>query len=458
MLNDRSYLKLLEDIQSASYCWVNMHFAATTNSYWNADDIPSAILHYWSLAVEEQFYFIWPLIFVLIPHIRNNRARAGHLIIFIGLSFCISYFWTFNDANKAFFYLASRAWQLILGGLLLEFEEDFAKVPRYIQDVLSSLSVIGIFVCSFIYNELTPIPGIAAVVPVVCTAFLLLTKPSFVNNLISNDFFRWFGARSYSLYLIHWPLQIYFTLYFLSSYKPQLSISLFSLFVTMILADICYNYVENCLKSWTFISKSVYLSLITGFCMYLFCFTLASVGANFKTRFDSNLKLVDDISSMNSDELISFTSSPIIVSNNTSNSSTLIPKVSLLPNSTTTELPTSTPISQAPNVEFNPDYMKSLEILLEKAIKNKEVPKNLNPDLMSAREDQGAVHCLEPNPDRTGCEFGNMNSSITIALLGDSHAYHWVRGINKIAFKLNFRVILIWRNTCPFVLILLLLC
>ena len=190
------------DLFAAAAYISNYLFAWWQNDYQNLNATPSPFIHYWSLAVEEQFYVVWPIFLLLL-------SRYGKRAIFWGIagttaaSLLLSVYQTQTSPIWAFYSLPTRAWELGVGALLLFIPDNIWR-NRYIP----WLGVIGILIATFNFDENTAFPGINAVLPVVATALLIGSIsiwPRLFNDLSNNRVSQWLGAISYPLYLWHWP-------------------------------------------------------------------------------------------------------------------------------------------------------------------------------------------------------------------------------------------------------------
>jgi|EndMetStandDraft_8_1072994.scaffolds.fasta_scaffold12244_3 peptidoglycan/LPS O-acetylase OafA/YrhL len=187
----------------------NLYFWKTSD-YFGAAASTKALLHTWSLAVEEQFYIFFPLFLVLL--FRWSRpwrlmALAACLLISFGLNL-----WGVSHAPTATFYLApSRTWELLLGALLA-----LGVLPA-LQHRLwrETLAVLGLalLVYSVVgFSERTAFPGYNALVPCLAAALLIYlgaSGPTLVGRGLSAPVLVAIGLISYSLYLWHWPLIVF---------------------------------------------------------------------------------------------------------------------------------------------------------------------------------------------------------------------------------------------------------
>ena len=232
------------DIAAAGIYISNYLFAFWQMDYQNLSAIPPVVVHYWSLAVEEQFYLFWPFI-VLALFKRGGRAGVGKGIALITFaSFLFSLYQTSSAPIWAFYSLPTRAWELGVGALLL-------YIPARIK---FSQNYLWIALALFIYGTLqfrdsTPFPGTAALVPVIATAISIAAVHSWprVLNLIGNHrIVQWLGAISYPLYLWHWPLLVIPVVYLgrgLSIYERFLAV-----LATLLFADLTHRFIEEPLR------------------------------------------------------------------------------------------------------------------------------------------------------------------------------------------------------------------
>ena len=265
------------DLFAAAAYISNYLFAWWENDYQNLNATPSPFIHYWSLAVEEQFYLVWPLFILFL-------ARYGKKVIFAGiaittlLSLLFSIYLTQVAPIWAFYSLPTRAWELGFGALLLFLPETKKKIR-----ILPWLGFFGIAISSFNFNENTAFPGKNALVPVLATVFLMASIkywPPLFNDLANSRLSQWLGAISYPLYLWHWPALVLPSSALgrpLRFYERFLCILL-----TIVLAHYTSKYVEEPLRHKNLAPRTIYkgaayttaLSLVAG---VLISFTSSSI-------------------------------------------------------------------------------------------------------------------------------------------------------------------------------------
>lgn len=203
------------DLVSAAAYVVNWRMADGATDYLDVSRAASPVQHYWSLAVEEQFYVTWPLLLLLLLLVARGRAgvfRAGSwaltAVLFAG-SLGLSVWWTQTYAPQAYFVTPTRVHELMLGAVVALGARAWPVVPRFLSASLGWLGLVMILASLFAIDQHTPFPGTAALLPTVGTALVLVSGfraglwgPEFV---LRARWMQWVGRISYSLYLWHWP-------------------------------------------------------------------------------------------------------------------------------------------------------------------------------------------------------------------------------------------------------------
>lgn len=245
------------DLFAAAAYISNYLFAWWQNDYQNLNATPSPFIHYWSLAVEEQFYVVWPIFLLLLAKF-GKRAILWGISLTTFFSLLLSIYQTQTSPIWAFYSLPTRAWELGFGALLLFVPESFWK-NRFIPWA----GLLGILVATFKFDENTAFPGINAVLPVVSTALLIGSIhlwPRFFNDLSNNRLAQWLGAISYPLYLWHWPALVLPS----SALGRPLRIRerILCILLTILLAHLTSKFIEQPIRHKKIAGKKVYLFFI----------------------------------------------------------------------------------------------------------------------------------------------------------------------------------------------------
>ncbi|MEU7875133.1 acyltransferase family protein [Dactylosporangium sp. NPDC049140] len=206
------------DALTAAAYGINVRLAVQGTDYLSAEREPSPLQHFWSLAVEEQYYFIWPLLLVAASAAWMRRGRPSRLSAALALtglaavSFGICVWQTGHAQPWAYFGIQARAWELAAGALVALAADRLERLPAAVGAVATWAGLVMIVAAALRYSETTVFPGKAALLPVAGAALVIAggcAAPAYgAGVLLRTGLFQWFGKLSYSWYLWHWPLLI----------------------------------------------------------------------------------------------------------------------------------------------------------------------------------------------------------------------------------------------------------
>ncbi len=404
------------DIAAAAAYVSNIRFALQATDYLASSLPPSPVLHFWSLGVEEQFYLLWPALLALVAGraFVSRGAPIGVRRVTITLtatvivSLVLSIWLTGVQQPWAFFSLPTRAWELALGGLVaMPIATKLAQ--RAAVPLLGWIGLALVVASGLIFDELTPFPGFAALVPVVGAALVIfaglpnttvdrtaLRYPD-PRSLLSLPPMRFLGRISYSLYLWHWPILILPAVAF-GPFGLALRIALIGL--TLAVATISYRVLEEPIRRGRFIGDRPRR-------------TLAFAGA-------ISLGVV----------LVGLGTAALAAP----------------------ARPTGPPIGGS-IVDAPLPVATSSATLTLPPLGDTPVPADLVPELAAARDDLPVIYsdgCHLDAAEATprSCVFGDTEAKTTVVLFGDSHAAQWFPALERIAKERGWRLISMTKSAC----------
>ncbi|SFH88929.1 acyltransferase family protein [Cryobacterium levicorallinum] len=391
---------ILQDMAWTAGYLANYHFSQATTGYFDTSD-PSPFLHFWSLAVEEQYYLLWPLVLIAVLPLARERAWIFMvvLIAIIACSLSASVILTNAEALGAYYSLATRAWELAIGGGLayLVFHRRFVISGR-IRSGVSWAGILAIAGSAAFYTDATPFPGWTAAVPALGAALVLWAgsygEAGTVYRLLSLRPAQFIGNISYSLYLWHWPVLILGAAYL--GGEPGRAKLLILGMVAILLASASYFVVEQPLNR-----------VRAGFGP----FRVIALGLGITLLASLTPLFVSTLIVQSSGEIVAQESeSDVILSSATS------------PITFAIQGPGPTPDG---------------------------VPANLQVALDDLDDDLAEVFtngCYGPKVNV--CEGGDPEGTLKIVLAGDSHAGQWWPAVDRAARDNNWKLYIVGKNGC----------
>ena len=400
----------------------NLLFAHRGADYLQSSFPPSPLQHYWSLAVEEQFYVVWPALIALVCIGISNRSRftvkvrVGLLSFVVAVaSFSACMLLMQTSQPWAFFAPHTRAFELALGALLAVLPVAASRIAKSVAAFGGWIGLGGIVVSVIAFSEETTFPGPWALVPVLATVLAInggMATSWSPLAILRFSPIQWLGSRSYSAYLWHWPILIIAE----PALGRDLSIvdGLFCLAITLGLSEFSYRLVENPIRH--------------------------------------NISIRGLRAAALAVALVALLGGTAVMARNNPPSITLGPDATAPVLETTTTLPS--PTTTVPTAPEMPPLGSPLQAIVD-AAKATGLPGNLTPSLQAAVTDQPIIYddgChvrftpVEPKP---GCSYGKTDSPIVIGLYGDSHAAQWFPAFEKIAIKRNWKLNVYTKAGCP---------
>lgn len=208
LLVPSDYREFGQSLLAQAFFSANFYFFRESD-YFVHGGVSRPLLHCWSLAVEEQFYFLFPAL--LVGLFKLKRASAWLVLIFLtGLSMLASIHYTDHSPLGAFYLLPTRGWELLIGGVVALSERRV--VGAITGPLKSGLAFAGVALTLgpvVLFTSHTPFPGYVAGLPCIGTAALIVStsvRSSYIGKILSCSPLVSIGMISYSLYLWHWPI------------------------------------------------------------------------------------------------------------------------------------------------------------------------------------------------------------------------------------------------------------
>ncbi|MFE1444668.1 acyltransferase family protein [Streptomyces sp. NPDC058739] len=393
-----------KDAIASAWYVVNFRLADAGTDYFNTDVPPSPFQHFWSLAVEEQFYLIWPIVLIVALKLFRRRALlAIPLLALAAASFAVNLDLTATSPSWAYFASQGRIWELAVGALLALAAHRLHEIPQPIAAVLSWAGLAAIAYGAVAFDESTRFPGYNAVVPVVGAAAVLACGAAGgrygAGALLSLRPAVWIGGISYAWYLWHWPL-ILIVPAALGFGEHDGPLRLIAALCGIPLAWLTLHLVENPMRFHRAFKARTMRGLGLGLGLSAVAALAAVVAAQFPPGLASGSARQD----------------------------------------------TREALAQAS------DPQATLNRLLEERID--KLPSNLEPSMRDVAYKRTAVYndgCALTMNDKTQkepCLYGDKTAERSVVLFGDSHVAQWFPAFDALARKHHWRLYSFTKNAC----------
>jgi len=272
------------DGQWAALFLANFHFAAAQTNYLASQQPPSVLQNYWSLAVEEQFYIVYPAVFLLTAALARRFSLRARLTVVLAViivgSYAYSIAYTSVNPQFAFFSPLTRAWELALGGLIAVNGSRLRRLTPHVAAPATWIGLGAIAVAGVTFTSATRFPGALVAVPVLGAGLVIAggaARPrQGVERLLGLRPFLLLGLVSYSLYLWHWPI-----LQIATQDRGVRSLpvweNLLLLAVALAVSIATYLFVENPVRHAKALSTRRWASIVLGLCLVAATLAVTSI-------------------------------------------------------------------------------------------------------------------------------------------------------------------------------------
>nr|WP_281428293.1 acyltransferase family protein [Actinoplanes hulinensis] len=400
------FKSIAADAIYATFYGINWRLANEGVQYLNADAEPSPLQHFWSLAVEEQFYLVWPLLLLIFALAWGKRRTPVivTLVLVVAASLTVSITQTASSAPWAYFGAHTRAWELAVGALIAVGAARLAGLPRALAAALTWAGLAAVLVAAFLYDEETPFPGSAAALPVLGAAAIIAGGCAAPRGgavaLLGTWPFQQIGKYSYSWYLWHWPVLMIVP--HMLDVEPNIPLNLGLSAGALVLAIGSYHLVENPARNQSWVKARSRRGLAVGLALSSLAALVAQAGAMKPPQLAKGDPAID-----------------------------------------TTQV-----------VAAAADPESELRRIIEASMDTGKLPANTTPRVQNARKDKPSYYSTNchleyletkvPGP----CVFGDPAGKRTVYLLGDSHAAHWFPAVDAIAKERGWKLLVRTKSAC----------
>lgn len=231
------------------------------SGYFDLSSETKPLLHFWSLAVEEQFYLFWP---VLLAILWKRKMSILNILCFLAIaSFLLNITFISSRPEATFFLPITRFWELIAGGILAYLMLYRQQAQLFNNQLKSVVGLLLILFSIVFIQESWGFPGWWAVLPVLGAVLMIAAGPNaWVNQrLLSNPVMIWIGKISYTLYLWHWPL---LSFAFIIKQEPLDATEAFGVVIlSFVFAHLTYAYIENPIRFGKYKVQAIPVMLVS---------------------------------------------------------------------------------------------------------------------------------------------------------------------------------------------------
>jgi len=260
IMDPASFIDLAGAAKYATFSLSNFYFWLN-QGYFDAASQTKPLLHTWSLAAEWQFYLVWP--FIVWGALKvSDRLLPWLLVVMTVVSLAACQWMLGRDSSAAYFMMPFRVFELAIGALLVFAPEK--RLPGHADSAITLAGIAAIIASAFWLTSQTPFPGLAALAPCLGAAACIYSGKSAAGAVLRLRPMVFIGLISYSIYLVHWPLIVFYKYYVFRDLN--LSESLTLLAVAIACGALLYFSVERVFMAKHKLVKPLGISAIAAAC------------------------------------------------------------------------------------------------------------------------------------------------------------------------------------------------
>jgi len=444
LFNEIKAIQVATDSYWASLFLANLHLIQQSTDYFNQAFAQSPVQHYWSLAVEEQFYLLFPLALIFTIKAVAKFKSVSWLRVFtilVVVASAGSLAWAvvqgMSESSVAYFSSSTRAYELGIGALLAIVQFRGKKLQSKFSPVMAVTGLALMTAATVLLTGEQSFPSYLALLPTLGAAAFIAAdvannKVALVSSIFTSRPMVYLGKISFSIYLIHWPLVV-----FIPALAPDFSETWMYapvvILATLALSALGHRFVETPFRKIEMPkrqanskSRLVFIGSVTASLLLVATSSLAMTGGTLNTAnspFTSGSDTVDEYEPNASGK----TPTP---KPSESASPSASPTASGSPSSTPTTKPTSEPTTdptEPPKPPSEPKLSALLETWLPKVAAGltlTTVPDGLDPPIAALLSQRGAqwAACMDPGYHQPTCTYGSASAKYTAVIIGDSYA------------------------------------
>ncbi len=398
---------IIEDVRAAVLYYGNWHLALGSVDYMAESSAASPVQHFWSLAVQGQFYLLWPVLITaagLIAVRLGARVRSAALVA-VGAVFTVSFaysLWiTSTEPVWAYFDTGARLWELALGGLLALVVHR-VNLPGRVRTAAGWVGLVALILCGYVIGGSLPYPGYASLWPTLAALLIILAGAGeaensrlSANRLLGLRPLTWLGGHAYTLFLWHWPVLIVY-LEVTQEDRPSLAGGLLVLGVSFAAALLTSWVIDGGVARVTRRLPTPSWSLAAG---VVFVIPVLVASALWGQSIERDRQLRTELSS----NPLAYPGAAVHLDHELAEN---LPSLPIYPDTTTVARDT----------------------------------------IAQTRE----CNALIDQTEVVTCEFGDLESDYTIALVGSSHVRHWFQALETLSEQHGWRLVTMTKNACQF--------